>query len=343
MNKPFTSLCLGLILISLFVVSCGTNLSVNPVEGPPFDPDNEIEAIHFDDLTAEFGPVPEPSQDYRIGVVVKFLGNQYWQLLAEGMQTEATHYGITLDIRAAATEADPVGQLEIMSAMVDEEYDALLISPQTDDNLRPAVQAARQAGILILNVNDAVLQDATHWVGPNQYENGFRAATYLLEQFPEGGKAAVIKGLAGAYATQQRTKGFTETLAGTNFQVIASLPGDWDLQKSLEAAAAIIEEHPDIKGFYCNNDIMALGVVEAVNAAGKLDQIVVIGTDGIEPAYQSIRANEMAATVDTFPFKTGQVVVEVAVRLLEGQAIPRAVYSPQALITSANIDDLPIR
>ncbi len=71
----------------------------------------------------------------------------------------------------------------------------------------------------------------------------------------------------------------------------------------------------------------------------KIARPVVLGTDGIGAAYDSIKAGEMTGTVDSFPYLTGQTAVEVALRLLEGQDLPRAVYSPQNLITAENVDN----
>ena len=83
---------------------------------------------------------------------------------------------------------------------------------------------------------------------------------------------------------------------------------------------------------------MALGVVEAVKAAGKQDQTVVFGTDGISDAYAAIRAGDLTGTVDSFPVLTGEVALEVALRLLAGQDLPRVVATPQALITKDNVE-----
>ena len=345
------TLSLCLLAVTLVFVSCAPVAPGAPAAStdsaaasesaalPPFDPDNETDSINYDQLTEKFGAVPTPGKKYKFGAVMKFLGNQYWQLLSEGMQSKAAEYGIELDVQAAQTEADQLGQLAIMETMIEKGYDALLISPQTDTNLIAAVEKARAAGILVLNVNDAVLENAVNWSGPKQYENGVRAGQYLIAQIADGGKVAVIEGQAGVYAAKQRTKGFNEALAGSKFEVVASVPGDWDLQKSLDAATTIIQQHPDIKAFYCNNDTMALGVVEAVKNAGALGKIMVIGTDGIGAAYDSIKAGEMTGTVDSFPFLTGETAMEVALRLLEGQELPRAVYSPQNLITMDNVDN----
>jgi ribose transport system substrate-binding protein len=345
-NKKRTiAITLVLLLLLLSVVVCFRitgwgGKGVVPVAPPAkrrFDPDREKDSIAYDRLAEKYGPVPLARKKYRIGAVLKFFGNQYWQLLAAGMQSRADELKIELDLRAASTESDPKGQLAVMEEMIKKGYDALLVSPQTDKNLTPAVRKARTAGILIINVNDAVLEDAEHWVGPNQYENGVRAAGYYIGKMPKGGKVAVIKGLADVYAVNQRTRGFIDTLEGTGIKMVAIADGFWDLQKSLKAAERIIRDHPDIKGFYCNNDIMALGAMEAVRNAGRIGAIMIIGTDGIDAAYDSIRAGELTATVDSFPFITGQVAVETALRLLEGQPLPRAVYSPQDLITEEKI------
>lgn len=345
---------LSFVMTAALLVACGgpvaptaTPISPAPTLAPTaagpsasgvFTPDDEPDHVNFDELAALLGPVPMVQKPYKIGVVVKYLGNQYWTLLAQGMQAKATELGVVVDVQSPQSESDQIGQLALVEAMIAAGYDALLVSPQTDTNLLPAIEKARAAGILVLNVNDAVLPDAEHWVGPNQYENGVRAAHYLVAAAPAGGQVAVIEGQSGVYAAKQRTQGFNNTLHGTPFEVVASIPGDWDAQKSFDAATLIMERYPEIIAFYCNNDTMALGVVAAVAAAGKGDAIMVIGTDGVGAAYDSIRQDELTGTIDSFPYTTGQVAVEVAVRLLEGQTVPRAVFSPQNFITRDNVD-----
>ena len=91
-----------------------------------------------------------------------------------------------------------------------------------------------------------------------------------------------------------------------------------------------------IEAVLCNNDTMALGVVEAVKSSGK--DILVVGVDGIGEAYDSIRRGELDATIDSFPFYKAQIAGEVMLRRLGGQEIPRVLWTPQALIDSENVD-----
>jgi ABC-type sugar transport system, periplasmic component len=111
---------------------------------------------------------------------------------------------------------------------------------------------------------------------------------------------------------------------------------DWNRQKARDLAQIWINKHDDLAAIFCNNDTMALGVQEAVNASGR--DILVVGVDGIGEAYDSIRRGEMDATVDSFPFYKGQIAVELALRVLGGQDLPRVVWTPQALIDSSNVD-----
>jgi ribose transport system substrate-binding protein len=110
----------------------------------------------------------------------------------------------------------------------------------------------------------------------------------------------VIEGQPGSYAAINRTKGFKDTIAaeGKAFSAVPSLPGNWDRQQSYDAATNVLQRYPDLVGFYCNNDTMALGVVEAVKGAGKLKQVAVIGTDGIPDALQSVKNGELAPAAD---------------------------------------------
>ena len=327
-------LVLSFMAVPVFAQGGGEDLA-------PLDSDTEPDRMEWWQLEAEFGEVPMPPEGTRAGAVAKTLINEYWRLLADGYVIFGEQYGVLVDVQAAQNEADQLGQLSIAEAMLTLSYDVLLVSPQSDSNLQPAFEKAVETGVPFLNVNDAVIPSAINYVGNVQRDNGVRVARWFIEMYPEGGKVAVIEGQAGVYAARQRTDGFITTIEEEGnglFEVVASVPGDWDRQKAYDQAETILLQHPDLLGFYCNNDTMALGVVEAVKAAERLGETIVIGTDGISAAYESILAGELTGTVDSFPVLTGEVGMEVALRLLGGQDLPRVVSTPQALVTLENYD-----
>ena len=275
----------------------------------------------------------------KVGAVSKTLTNEYWRSLGEGYAAFGKKVGVPVSYQAAQNEGDQVGQLSIAETMITQGASVLLISPQSNTNLEPVLGEAKTAGIPVVNVNDAVIPSVAHYVGNVQRDNGVRVAKWFLANRPQGGKVAVIEGQAGVYAATQRTDGFKSTIAtNSKFQVVASIPGNWDRQLSYDDATTILQQHPDLIGFYCNNDGMALGVVEAVKNAGLLGKVAVFGTDGISDAYASIRAGELTGTVDSFPILTGEVAMEAALRMLAKESLPRVVATPQALITKDNVD-----
>jgi ribose transport system substrate-binding protein len=304
----------------------------------PLNSDTETDRMSWSELQSKLGDVPKAPAGTKIGGVSKTLTNEYWRALGDGYAAYAKKAGVSVVYQAAQSEGDQLGQLSIAENLISQGFDALLLSPQTDSNLQPAVESAEAASIPVINVNDAVIPAARNYVGNVQRDNGVRVARWFLENRPNGGKVAVIEGQAGVFAAGQRTKGFSETISqGGKFKVVASLPGNWDRQVAYDAAATILQQNPDLIGFYANNDGMALGVVEAVKAAGLKDKVVVFGTDGISDAYASIRAGELTGTVDSFPVLTGEVAMETALRLIGKQKLPRVVTTPQALITKDNV------
>jgi ribose transport system substrate-binding protein len=309
----------------------------------PLNSDEEPDRMDWSELSARFGEMPAPAEGTQVGGVSKTLTNEYWRSLGQGYQNLADAQGVTFAYQAAPSEGDQLGQLSIAENMILQGYKGLLVSPQTDNNLQPAMETAEAQGIVVVNVNDAVIPSARHYVGNVQRDNGVRVAQWFIDNRPDGGKVAVIEGQPGVFAAGQRTDGFTVTMSeAEGFEVVASVPANWSRETAYDAASTILQQHPDLIGFYANNDGMALGVVEAVKSAGLQDQVAVFGTDGISDAYASIRAGDLTGTVDSFPVLTGEVAMEVMLRLIGGQELPRVVATPQALITSDNVEQFSV-
>ncbi|MCR9237024.1 MAG: substrate-binding domain-containing protein [Alphaproteobacteria bacterium] len=327
-------------LLTLAAGALALNVSTaSAQEMTPLNSDSEPDRMDWSELDAKLGAFPAVPAGTRVGGVSKTLTNEYWRTLGEGYANIAKANDIEFVYQAAANEGDQLGQLSIAETLITQGFDALLFSPQTDANLMPAYEAAIAANIPVLNVNDAVIPTVAHYVGNVQKDNGVRVAKWFVEN-SSGGKVAVIEGQPGVFAAGQRTAGFTETIeAADGLDVVASVPANWSRELAFNAAANILQQHPDLIGFYANNDGMALGVVEAVKAAGLQEQVAVFGTDGVSDAYASIRSGDLTGTVDSFPALTGEIAMEVVLRLLDGQDLPRVVATPQALITKDNVED----
>ncbi|MEA4907604.1 MAG: ATP-binding cassette domain-containing protein [Chloroflexi bacterium] len=113
---------------------------------------------------------------------------------------------------------------------------------------------------------------------------------------------------------------------------------EWSQLLAKQLTTKILEDHPDVKGIYATNDTMALGTLEALQELGKAGQVMVIGTDGTTGAMDMIRQGKLAATIATFPYDYGWIGLELAIRALEGDKLPKRIDWPTALLTPNNIN-----
>lgn len=338
--KPRISIALPVILIvaALFCVVFWLTRAKHPsVHHNPIafdlDPDNDPGAVTATELRERLGPMPSARRQHRIGAVMKFFGNEYWQLLTQGMEDVIDAQGGTLIAHAGSSENDPEGQAEALLRLIDEKPDAIAISPQTTTNLTKGVARARAAGIVVVNIVESGAEGVEFLVGPRQYDAGAMAARFLMESHPGGGAFAVIAGPETAYAARQRTLGFRETLTDASYSIVKIVQADWDYHRAMSEALALLEGHEKLQGIYCNNDNMALGALEAVRRRNRAASVDLVGTDGIAEGVMAVREGELAATVDSHPLQTGKIVAEVIFRILEGQKVPRVVFSPQRLVS----------
>jgi ABC-type sugar transport system substrate-binding protein len=288
-------------------------------------------------------------QPYKLLAVVKTLSNEYWQTMERGYQDAAAEKGVTIDVLSVPTEQDTEQQLNQLQTALAQGYDAIMVSPITPANLIPALVAANQAGIPIINVDERVDPAAaeaagaklTSVIASDNRDAGARAAQYMIDNIPDGGKVAIIEGKAGNQSGLDRKEGFQEAIeAAGNFEIVASQPADWDQQRALDAATNILQANPDLVGFYAANDTMALGVVEAARAAGKLDQVVIIGTDAIPAALAAVQADDMEGTVAQFPAEEARIATSLAILALQGNPVEGFIPSPIELITKDNVADM---
>ena len=307
-----------------------------------FNPDTDPSSQTIEQIRESLGAEVPVKAGLNLSAVEKSISNEFWRSLQEGYEKAEENVDkvadITIDVEATTDEGDETGQQTMVENAVNQGVNAIMASPISDANLTTAVENAQDAGIPVINVNDGLIAIADYYCGPNAYQNGYLAAEWVSKKLGDQGQVGIVVGMAKAFAARERTQGFKDWIADNNsgLEVVAEQNADWDRQKAKELAATWIIQNPDMKAIFCNNDDMALGVVEAVEEAEA--DILVVGVDGIGEAYDSIRAGKLDATVDSFPYYMAQVATEVTLRALAGQEVPHVTATPQALIDSENVD-----
>jgi ribose transport system substrate-binding protein len=120
--------------------------------------------------------------------------------------------------------------------------------------------------------------------------------------------------------------------------VVASQTANWERDQGFTVFRNMLQAHPDIDALFACNDMMALGALEAIEAAGRIGRIRVIGFDAVDDARKAIAAGTMEASVAQYPGEMGRIAIESAVKLIRGEPVPRDQRTRVGLVTRANVD-----
>jgi ABC-type sugar transport system substrate-binding protein len=260
----------------------------------------------------------DPMHIYWIG---KTLNNPWWISVADFAQQEADALGVELTIAIPQEEVDLERQITMIEAAVESGADALVISATSSDGVAPAIQAAREAGLSIVNfdtrISDKSLVDA--FVGGDDELGAYKAGKFICEQLGGEGEVAVITGLLEQSTGVDRRAGFLRACEEyPGITVVAEQGAEWSSDKAFDVMTNILTAHPNLKGVFACNDQMAVGMVNAAEAAGKsADDLVLVGYDGILDAVNMILEGRMDALVSLPNLDEAAMGVKLAVALAQ--------------------------
>lgn len=289
---------------------------------------------------ASVGAAPQHDGKLKVGILLKALTNQYWQRVEAGIEAAKARFQVdSSKVFSASSEIAQQEQLQICNTMVQQNFDAMIVSPETTSNLNPCLNRLKAKGIPIINIAaPGAGVTATVYAGPALLEEGEMAAGYLAKVLPKGSEVAHITGLPGSAAADLRIQGYRQGVKEAGLKSVAEVTGNWDEQTAFNRAKDLLGRHPNLAGIYAANDTMAVAVGRAVKQAGRAAKVKVVGTDGVPQAIAAIRSGEVSATVTPFPYYQGYWAVEAAARVLAGQKVPLWVKTADEIVDAKNVD-----
>ena len=366
-GKKTVSLILVVVMLMSLLVGCGNNTTVAEKEDVKPDAGTDAVEVSGEDGVAEennevnpkikeietilmeqLEPMPETGKGENIGVLIISLTNPFWANMKEKYEKAGEELGINVEVLSAPTEGDTISQLETLDGMAVKDYDAIVFSPIDGNNLIPGIIRANQANVPVVNLGPGVNQDALaeqdgylDGIITVDFENqGKMVAEDMLKYMPDGGKVAIIQGLAGAGQSEGRTNGAKDVFENTEgVELVSVQPGDWDRNKAYEITTDLIQAHPDLKGIFAVNDVMALAAVEALETAGKKDGVVIYGVDFTGEAQKSIMEGGLDGSITYSPSIYTKAALLLSLKISQGQDITEKVYCPLTIVNKDNINE----
>ncbi|MEZ5844709.1 MAG: sugar ABC transporter substrate-binding protein [Hyphomicrobiaceae bacterium] len=275
----------------------------------------------------------------RIAFFVKNVTNPFWKACRIGAEKAAKELGVDLQVVAPTKPDNIEEQTRLVEDWIVKKPDAFVFVPVDYKALVPSIQKANKAGIPVINYNNKMTGiDKVTFIGSDDAHFEYEMCKYLFKSMGGKGDVVHIDGVPAAITAQMRKKGFEKAVAEfPGIKVLASQPGMYRRLPAQQVFENLMQRFPKIDAVVSANDDMAVGIVEALHAAGRGGKTKVVGIDGIPDAIQAIAAGKMFATVDFSGHDQSYLAVQAAVRHLKGEKVPPEILLPVFIIDKGNV------
>jgi ribose transport system substrate-binding protein len=267
----------------------------------------------------------------KIALVMKSLANEFFSTMADGAKKhhDAHLADYDLVVNGIKNETDLGEQVGLVEQMIAQRVNAIVIAPADSKALVTVLKSAKDAGILVVNIDNKLDADVLKqaglkipFVGPDNREGARKVGELLAKQLKSGDKVAIIEGIPTAFNSQQRRLGFEDAMKAAGMDIVTVQSGRWEMESANNVAAAMLNEHGDLKAILCANDNMALGAVSAIQQAGKAGKVLVVGFDNISALRPLLDSGQVVATADQHGDRLAVFGIEAALKIIKGEAPP---------------------
>lgn len=268
----------------------------------------------------------------------------YLATYADAMTSAADEAGVDLTVLSADFDANK--QAQQFDQAIAASPDAIIVAAVDATAVVPSLLKANQAGIPVVASNTGVDASGEQYIagftGPDDVAQGADSADLMGTALNGTGSIAIVEGALGTTAQINRSQGFTDQLAAEypGITVLDQQPGAWDKEQARSVAADFITRFGNqLTGIFAEDDTMASGVAQAIADAGRTGQIQVVGLGGSTQGFDGIKDGSIYGTVIQSPVDDGELAIQAAVDVANGDEIPATQYLDPVVVTSDNVGD----
>ncbi len=298
-------------------------------------------------LAACSSTVPAPAEGEAsgskvIGVSIADQKSLFYVAAVDGMEQAAEEAGYELVVLSA--DNDATKQVNQVQDLITQNVGVLIYTPQDATAAAAGVKLANDAGVPVVAVDQKPESGdgkLATYIATDSVKAAYELCTWMFDQIGNAGDIAVLQGPLGATAELQRTEGCKKALdENPDVTVVAWESAGWDETQAFEASQNILTANPNLKAIFGESDAMALGAAKAAKQAGR-DGLTFGGIDGFPTMFDAIDEGLVQATMAQQPYLMGQIAVQNAISILEGDgdSVPELQYQDTVLVTKENVAD----
>jgi ABC-type sugar transport system substrate-binding protein len=249
----------------------------------------------------------------------------------ESMKTAfSEENGFELVFNAADNKIE--AQIAAVRSFINQGVDAIVIAPIVEDGWDDVLTEAKEAGIpVILEDRTVTASDDLYaaWVGLDFRKEGVMAGEWAAENFGDAPtNLVVLEGTTGSAPANDRAEGFNEAIAGTSITTLDSQTGNFTRAEGKTVMEGFLQKYGDtIDLVYAHNDDMALGAIDAIEAAGFVpgEDIAIISIDAVKDGMLALIDGKINFIVECNPL-LGELAAELVKDVLAGETVEKEVY-----------------
>ncbi|MFN8075191.1 MAG: ABC transporter substrate-binding protein [Kineosporiaceae bacterium] len=254
------------------------------------------------------------------------------------IKESATAAGI--DLKFSDAQQKQENQIKAIRSFIQQKVDVIAFSPVVETGWDAVLQEAKRAKIPVILTDRAVDSSDTSlyksFLGSDFVLEGQKAGEWLVAE-SKGAPVNVVElqGTTGAAPAIDRKEGFTKAIAANpGIKIIASQSGDFTRSGGKQVMEAFLQANPKIDVLYAHNDDMALGAIEAIEAAGKKPgvDIKIISVDAVKDGMQALADGKINYIVECNPL-LGPQLMDLAKDVLAGKEVPARVVTKETTFT----------
>lgn len=284
-------------------------------------------------------------KQYRIAVIPKGTTHDFWKSVHAGALDAAQELGnVEVIWNGVDNEADKEGQIKIVDTFIGERVDGICLAPIDSESLVEPVRSAKDRGIPVVIFDSALvdLSDVVSYVATDNYNGGVVAAERLAKVMNGAGGVILLRYQAGSESTEQREKGFLDTLKKYDRIKILSESQHADSQTvaALKISESLLREKKDeVGGVFTVCEPNNKGMLQALENEQLAGKVKFVAFDSDPLMVEGLKQGKVHGVVLQDPVRMGYLAVKTMVAHLQGEPVEKRVPTGEKLATKENMDE----
>lgn len=243
---------------------------------------------------------------------------EFWSQVMDGVEAAAEEFGVELTVTGASAETEVDEQIAVMQEVIAQKPDVIVLVSADFDRLTEVTRQAVQAGIKIVTMDSDVNTDLRScYVASDNVKIGRSMGRQMLDALPSG-KVAILTHSTTASSGIDRAGGAQAVLEeNPDIEILGTFDCRNDMDAATELVTQLLQEHPDLAGFICTNEVCNLAVAACLVEQNLDGKILVIGCDNSKQQIQYLEQNVIQGIVIQRPFSMGYTAIQVAAQVLD--------------------------